>query len=54
MSNVDMWGPVLGGVCDSCGGNACPSLKVWALCAICRGDDISKSDKDLSDSVDKS
>ena len=45
MSNVDMWGPIPGGVCESCGGNACPTLQVWALCAICRGVDNSAQDQ---------
>jgi hypothetical protein len=54
MSNVDMWGPIPGGVCDACGGNACPTLQVWALCAICRGVSTNTQDSDSSDSDDKS
>ena len=35
---LDMWtSPLPSHVCDGCGGNACPSLAVWALCASCRG-----------------
>jgi hypothetical protein len=55
MSNVDMWGPIAGGVCEACGGNACPTLQVWALCAICRGVDINiAQDQESVDSVDRS
>ncbi len=36
---LDMWStdPLPGHVCEACGGNACPSLAVWALCDDCRG-----------------